>query len=274
MTHTQNLKGKGLAIATAYQFEDEPSSMVHEQLARLKFAESHISMEGKKILEFGCGTGYNCYYLASRNSPKEVVGIDILSDCIEYCKENYATQNTKFVVQDCLEYTETLGSFDIIICNEVVEHVADQVLFIRNLARYLVPGGYAFISTPNRALFSFSKEKSFLNATHVRELFFPEFQELLQGAFSEFTIYSQIHKGPWHVAYINYLSAMNYAYAIKNEGSQNGLVRKILSKISRILYTWIFRYPDVRKRKYTDFEFLDGFDSRAVWFNAICRKPV
>ena len=64
-----NLKGKGLGVTTARRFEDEPSSMIQEQLARLKFAEFHMPMRGKRILDFGCGTGYNCYYLANHKTP-------------------------------------------------------------------------------------------------------------------------------------------------------------------------------------------------------------
>jgi cyclopropane fatty-acyl-phospholipid synthase-like methyltransferase len=93
----KQFKGKGLGIATAHSFEDEPSSMIHEQLARLKFAETIIDMKNKKILDFGCGTGYNSYFIVKRQSPKMVVGIDILEDVIAYCKSNYSVKKKKHV---------------------------------------------------------------------------------------------------------------------------------------------------------------------------------
>jgi len=77
-----------------------------------------------------------------------------------------STQKIEFMGQDCLEYNETLGRFDVIISCEVIEHVKAQARFLSNIANYLAPGGYALISTPNKALFSLSKEKSFLNSTH------------------------------------------------------------------------------------------------------------
>lgn len=73
MKKTEELKGKGFGIATAYTFEDESSCIIHEQLARLKFAESHINMKDKKILDFGCGTGYNSYFISERKFPKQLL---------------------------------------------------------------------------------------------------------------------------------------------------------------------------------------------------------
>lgn len=146
---------------------------------------------------------------------------------------------------------------------------------MKNLKKYLSPGGYAYISTPNRAIFSLGKEKSFLNPTHIKEFFSYDFRDLVQSTFSNCEFYSQIHKGHWHSAYLNYLTVANYIHAVRYECFQNIFLSNVLAKLCRILYFPIFmsRYhPDVRKRKYTDFEFIEGFDSRAVWFVAIVQK--
>lgn len=278
MVRKKQLRGKGLGIATAHDFEDEPSSMVHEQLARLKFAETIIDMKNKRILDFGCGTGYNSYFITKRQSPKMVVGIDILQECIAYCKDNYSAENTAFYLQDCLIYNPQLGAFDVVISCEVIEHVADQKSFLDVLVKYVRLGGIAFISTPNRALFSLGKEKSFLNPTHVRELFFEEFRGLLTDKFSECSIYSQIHTSKWHNAYINYLAAFNLVYALRYEIFGNNLIGKLASRIGKylllapLLVMKSRDYPDVRKRRYHDFEFTEGYDPRAIWFVAKCTK--
>lgn len=122
----KKLKGKGLGVGTGKRFENEQSSMIHEQLARLVFAERKVEMNQKRILDFGCGTGYNCYYIAERNFPKEVVGINLLADCIEYARINYSAHNVKFYEQDCLEYNADLGTFDFILSCEVIEHIKDH----------------------------------------------------------------------------------------------------------------------------------------------------
>ncbi len=207
---------EGIPVTTARAFEDEQSSMVHEQLARLQFIESKLSFDGRRVLDFGCGTGYNTYYLAECQSPAEVVGLDISEDCIGYCRQHYAHLNTSYHVRDCLVHDPGLGEFDIVISCEVIEHVADQEQFLDVLGRYLKPDGTAFITTPNRALFSLGKDVS-LNTTHVRELFSEEFRDLVQHRFDRFEIHSQVHRGDWHNAYINYRSFYHLDQSIRHE---------------------------------------------------------
>lgn len=273
-----NLKNKGLGIATAHAFDDETSSMIHEQLARLKFAELNIPMKDKRILDYGCGTGYNSYYISQRQSPNKVVGVDILDQCIEYCKKHYTSSKTEYHVQDALIYNPRLGLFDLVISCEVIEHIRDQNLFLTVLNKYLQADGFAFISTPNKGLFSFGKESSFINKTHVKELFFDEFNELLNRSFSSYKIYSQVHTSNWHSAYINYLCASNLAYALKYEIMDKNLFGSVVSRVGNYFLQSMFRlasknYPDVYKRKYTDFQFVQGFDNRAIWFVALCSNP-
>ena len=277
MTKHRELHGKGLGIATAQSFEDEPSSMVHEQLARLKFAQLHISMKGMRVLDFGCGTGYNGFYISEQCAPEQVVGLDILQECISYCKANYATERTEYHVQDALVHNPAFGLFDVALSCEVVEHVNDQQRFLEVLARYLKEDGIAFISTPNKALFSLSKDKSFLNQTHITELFYHELEELLGSVFSEFKVYSQVHKPGWHGAYVDYLCLTNLVHVVRYECFGNNLLGKIASKIAHTMYLPIVRmkdkgYPDVRDRRYTDFEFVEGYDNCAVWFVATCSR--
>lgn len=280
MRRNKELRGKGLGIATAYDFENEPSSMIHEQLARLKFAESKINFSGKRIIDYGCGTGYNSYYITKRQSPREVVGLDIQEECIAYCKKYYATKLTEFYVQDCLSYNPKFGLFDVGISSEVIEHVNDQKSFLESFVKYLQPNGIALISTPNKGLFSLCKDKSFINHSHVKELFFDQFNELISNSFLKYKIYSQIHKSYWHSAFINYLCASNLIHAFRYEIFGDNIIGKITSQIVKyFLYAPIFvirskSYPDVRKRKHGDFEFVEDYDNHAIWFVAICSNPI
>jgi len=63
----------------------------------------NFSIKGKRILDFGCGTDYNSYYIAKRDSPQRVIGIDILKESINYCKRKYSANNVDFFVQDYLD---------------------------------------------------------------------------------------------------------------------------------------------------------------------------
>lgn len=278
--NAKRLEGKGVGIGKAHSFEEENSSMVHEQLARLKFVESKIDIRDKTVLDFGCGTGYNSYYISKNQNPKKVVGIDILQDCIDYCKDNYSLDNTEYLLRDCLIHDPHLGKFDFIICSEVLEHVHDQIKLLETASKYTNNNGLIFLSTPNKGLFSLSKNRSFLNNTHVSEVFFDQFEKIIDENFSDYKIYSQVHTSEWHEFYINYASAANLIQSVRDDVFGGTFRGKIISKIlSRFLYALLFRnrptgYRDVRDRRYTDFTFVEGYDNRAMWFIVIGKPKV
>jgi SAM-dependent methyltransferase len=58
--------------------------------------------------------------------------------------------------------------FDVVLSFQVIEHVQDVSLYLREIERVLAPGGHAIIATPDRSsrLFSFQKP---WNMWHLRE---------------------------------------------------------------------------------------------------------
>ena len=45
-----------------------------------------------------------------------------------------------------------IGTFDLVTCLEVIEHVADKRAFLNDIAERLAPGGLLVMSTPNRTV--------------------------------------------------------------------------------------------------------------------------
>jgi SAM-dependent methyltransferase len=86
------------------------------------------------------------------------------------------------------------GTWDVIVSFEVLEHVPDMETFVKNIRRHLAPAGMAFISTPNRDVFSIGHEPSPVNREHVKELNREEFKSLLQPYFSEIEFWGQRFK--------------------------------------------------------------------------------
>jgi SAM-dependent methyltransferase len=78
-----------------------------------------------------------------------------------------------------------------VIACEVLEHVPDAQAFLLNIRRHLAPDGIAFVTTPNRAVFSLGKEPSPVNREHIRELLFEEFADALGPYFSRIEIWGQ-----------------------------------------------------------------------------------
>lgn len=56
--------------------------------------------EGKKALDFGCGKGRNVTNMLSLANFKQVDGVDISKNNIEYCKEKYSNQNSDFYLNN------------------------------------------------------------------------------------------------------------------------------------------------------------------------------
>ncbi len=95
----------------------------------LQFLDSHKTISS--ILEIGCSTGifpikYNQYF-----SDKKYTGLDISQKCIDYCK-NHSTFN--FICENFLK-KEVTEKWDLVFAFDVIDHVYDVELFIKNLVK-------------------------------------------------------------------------------------------------------------------------------------------
>jgi len=114
---------------------------------RLRFFQEILNGRSR-VLEVGCGDGALLVDLKTRNPQLELVGLDLAlsKETIKMCKDRGI-----FLMETTVEQAE-LGHdrFDLIIMNQVIEHVPDPAIVMRNLAKALTPGGYISIETPNR----------------------------------------------------------------------------------------------------------------------------
>jgi len=102
------------------------------------------------MLEVGCGAGGSL--LAARERFARVVGIDIALDWLVMARRRFAELGLDIPLAcagaEHLPFGS--GSFDLILAQDVLEHVSDQDATLREGARALKPGGVFFLSTPNR----------------------------------------------------------------------------------------------------------------------------
>ncbi len=175
------------AIPSSYHsLEDDPDVMVHQQLARLRFFEQTVGVADQRVLDFGCGSGFNANALTSAT---EVLGFDVSAEAIQFARRAFPSCN--FVVADGCDPKLSLGTWDRILCCEVLEHVPNMAIFLDNLRRHIAPGGVALVSTPNRDVFSSGYEPSPVNREHIKELNLEEFRALLAPRFGEVQIFGQ-----------------------------------------------------------------------------------
>jgi SAM-dependent methyltransferase len=114
------------------------------QERRLDLIRRHVRLEGARILDVGCGIG--TYVKRFREFTPHVYGIDV---SVKRLQEGArAVPNLLAAKGERLPFRET--SFDVLVFNEVIEHVEDDRKTIEDALRVLQPGGHIVIYAPNR----------------------------------------------------------------------------------------------------------------------------
>ncbi|MBI4845689.1 MAG: class I SAM-dependent methyltransferase [Candidatus Omnitrophica bacterium] len=109
-----------------------------------------------KILDVGCGNGQLIYLLMARFLEKYALfftGIDISELDIEFAnnrKEYFGHKDCEFRVMDAENMDFNNEEFDIIICSEMIEHIADVSPVLNALYRILKENGSIILTTPNK----------------------------------------------------------------------------------------------------------------------------
>jgi 2-polyprenyl-6-hydroxyphenyl methylase/3-demethylubiquinone-9 3-methyltransferase len=122
---------------------------------RFKFFDRYVSTWTElKVLDVGCGGGYTCEFLAQRGVL--VTGIDQSQLCIEAARDHALHKG--FSIDYHFGHVEHLpfeeGSFDVVVCVDVLEHVTDWVRAIAEIHRVLRPQGLFLFDTINRTFAS------------------------------------------------------------------------------------------------------------------------
>lgn len=106
----------------------------------------------KRYLDVGCGYGGFVREFASRGFDS--VGVELQAHLAAFSRANCADlSNARILHGDLLQLgnDSSLGEFDLITCNDVIEHVQDATEAIRGIASLLKPGGVFFLEIPNRS---------------------------------------------------------------------------------------------------------------------------
>lgn len=107
-------------------------------------------LKDKDILEVGCGSGLISQEMARK--AKSVRAIDIGEKMlIEAMNGNgIAEPSFDFAKGDAGHLPFRSGSFDIVVCNQVIEHVPGQQQLLAEAYRVLKPHGLCYVATPNK----------------------------------------------------------------------------------------------------------------------------
>ena len=119
---------------------------------RVNFIEERSSVEGKKVLDVGCGGGILAEALSALGA--NVTGIDASENTIGVAKSHSRSIGSDVIyIQNTIE--EFISShpnekFDVITCLEMLEHVPSPNEIIKSCSNLLKDDGNIFFSTINR----------------------------------------------------------------------------------------------------------------------------
>jgi 2-polyprenyl-3-methyl-5-hydroxy-6-metoxy-1,4-benzoquinol methylase len=142
-------------IASDKLISDNP---IHQRLLKAYIA-AKPNIKGD-LLEVGCGQGRGVELLIKNSST--YLGIDKIQEVIDQLAEQFPESKFRQAVIPPFSDIES-NSFDTVVSFQVIEHIEDDLLFLKEIYRVLKPGGIAVISTPN-ILQTLSR-----NPWHIRE---------------------------------------------------------------------------------------------------------
>ncbi|MDP2129854.1 MAG: bifunctional 2-polyprenyl-6-hydroxyphenol methylase/3-demethylubiquinol 3-O-methyltransferase UbiG [Erythrobacter sp.] len=103
---------------------------------------------GKGALDIGCGAGLVCEPLARLGAA--VTGVDAAAENVAAAAAHAEAVGLDIRYMAGEVAGLDIGTFDLVTCVEVIEHVADKIAFLRDVAARLAPDGLLVMSTPNR----------------------------------------------------------------------------------------------------------------------------
>jgi 2-polyprenyl-3-methyl-5-hydroxy-6-metoxy-1,4-benzoquinol methylase len=107
-----------------------------------------------RVLDVGCGQGGTAAGLRAAGA-QEIVGIELLPEPAARAAE-ILDRVVVGAVEEALE--QDLGTFDTVLCLDVLEHLVDPLVVLQRLRGITRPGGALFVSVPNARHFSLMRD--------------------------------------------------------------------------------------------------------------------
>lgn len=204
-------------ITTAERVSTETSDNYVFQRSLLAYHHAATMVEGD-ILEIGTGSGYGVKVLAPKATRFITLDKFQTQDICQY-------DNTEYYQMSVPPIQFEGNRFDYVLSFQVIEHIEQDMEFVREVARVLRPGGKFIVTTPNAPM-SLTR-----NPWHVREYNVDELRSLLECNFSKVEAFGVVGND----------KIMEYYR--KNRRSVRRITRFDILKLQYRLPRWMLRIP-------------------------------
>lgn len=190
------------------------------------------------IVDIGCGNGTYLAFLHRMLPHSRVVGIEPSPAAKTAAPPEVAD---RIITGDLLDVAPTLepASFDLAICSEVLEHVADPEGSLRCIRTLLKPGGTLLVTVPGGMRYWSSQDEV---AGHLRRFEYDDFRRLLERTGFDVRRYFG-WGGPFALLYDRTVSTMGPDRVMRSG------TRPAAKMVSRVV-TALFRVDDLFKSRW------------------------
>ena len=179
------------------EYRHDPNQFLIFLLHLKSYEHAMPFVRGKRVLDFGCGTGYGANMLVSQ--VQDLIAVDISEEAISHAAANYSAKNLHFIRIDPIE-TKALpfpdGDFDVVVSFQVIEHIRHEETYLKEIRRVLKPSGSLLLTTPNSSLRLLPGQKPW-NRFHVKEYTHSTIKHTLQKEFPFVELEGITATDPW-----------------------------------------------------------------------------
>lgn len=199
-----------------------------------KLYDDFLVGPGDRVADIGCGSGWAGPYCASLGA--EVTLVDVQENSVRALEARLADhgERVRGHVADGAALPFEDGSFNRVVCTEVLEHVADPSAVMRELTRIAEPGALVLLSVPHpsseKLMAAVAPPSYFHPPNHIRMIAPDEFKKLATDAGLELCSY-RVNGFFWSVG----LTAL---YALRSSECEPGTDPSIAPPYPDFLRRW------------------------------------
>lgn len=130
------------------------------------------------------------------NQTQEDLNLGFTNAILESVK-NDRSNISDIIIQDMTKSTLPDESYDAVVSVEVIEHVDEDDLFVKNISKVIKKGGWAYFTTPNGDYIK--NEGPNKNPDHKRHYTHKQLHDLLSKYFADVEVYYAVRTGKYRV---------------------------------------------------------------------------
>jgi 2-polyprenyl-3-methyl-5-hydroxy-6-metoxy-1,4-benzoquinol methylase len=164
------------------------------------FVDVKRVINSPRVLELGCGDGRFTAFLGEFS---DMDAIELSEEAINIARTNHPHVN--FMQGSALDFDFGAEKYDVIISQEVIEHIEDQKKYIEVCAKVLKKDGFLIMTTPNKKVFDHMEGGNWSNQPIEKIMTPKEFKRLISEKF-ELLKYDSIIMDFGNLGYFKFLN--------------------------------------------------------------------